>query len=103
MIACNQICKYNFNEYGCLKPESAVCPMSNAVAREKPMTNADRIRDMNDEELAEFLVHIAPTNCRDCEFSCGWRCQPDRQDYSDAEKCKEGRRRWLQQPVKEDA
>ena len=68
----------------------------------KPQTNADRIRAMNDEELAEFLTHINPTNCQDCAFSHGWRCQPDRDDYSDFEKCKEGRKRWLQQPVKEN-
>ena len=64
-------------------------------------TNADRIRAMSDEELAEFLTHINPTNCQDCAFSHGWRCQPDRDDYSDFEKCKEGRKRWLQQPAEE--
>ena len=64
-------------------------------------TNADRIRSMNDEELAELLTHINPTNCKDCAFSHGWRCQPDRDDYSDFEKCKEGRKRWLQMPAGE--
>ena len=64
----------------------------------KPLTNADRIRSMSDEELAEFLTHINPINCQDCAFSHGWRCQPDRDDYSDFEKCEEGRKRWLQQP-----
>lgn len=67
-------------------------------AVEQP-TNADRIRAMNDEELAEFLTHMNPTNCQDCAFSHGWRCQPDRDDYSDFEKCKEGRKRWLKQPA----
>ena len=62
-------------------------------------TNADRIRAMSDEELAEFLTHINPTNCQDCAFSHGWRCQPDRDDYSDFDKCEEGRKRWLQQPA----
>ena len=66
-----------------------------------PMSNADRIREMSDEELAEFLTHINPTNCQDCAFSHGWRCQPDRDDYSDFEKCKEGRKRWLQQSAEE--
>ncbi len=65
-------------------------------------TNADRIRSMSDEELAKFLTHINPTNCQDCAFSHGWRCQPDRDDYSDFEKCEEGRKRWLQQPAEED-
>ena len=67
----------------------------------KPYSNADHIRSMNDEELAKFLTHINPTNCQDCVFSHGWRCQPDRDDYSDFEKCKEGRKRWLQQPAEE--
>ena len=66
-----------------------------------PQTNADKIRAMSDEELAEFLTHINPTNCQDCAFSRGWRCQPDRDGYSDFEKCKEGRKRWLQQPAEE--
>ena len=65
----------------------------------KPTTNAQKIRGMSDEELAEFLTQINPTNCQDCAFSHGWRCQPDRDDYSDFEKCKEGRKRWLQQPA----
>ena len=63
------------------------------------VTNADRIRAMSDEELAEFLTYINPTNCQDCAFSQGWRCQPDRDDYSDFEKCEEGRKRWLKQSV----
>ena len=69
---------------------------------DKPKTNADRIRAMSDEELSEFLTHINPTNCQDCAFSHGWRCQPDRDDYSDFEKCEEGRKRWLQQPAEEE-
>ena len=67
--------------------------------RKRKRNNADHIRSMSDEELSEFLTHINPTNCKDCAFSHGWRCQPDRDDYSDFEKCKEGRRRWLQQPM----
>ena len=65
----------------------------------KAQTNADRIRAMRDDELAEFLTHINPTNCKDCAFSHGWRCQPDRDDDSDFEKCEEGRKRWLKQPA----
>ena len=68
-----------------------------------PQTNADRIRSMSDEELSEFLTHMNPTNCQDCAFSHGWRCQPDRDDYSSFEKCREGRKRWLQQPAEEEA
>ena len=61
------------------------------------------VNSMSDEELAEFLTHINPTNCQDCAFSHGWRCQPNRDDYSDFEKCKEGRKRWLQQPAEEES
>lgn len=76
------------------------CPGYDNCKQYKPnyTTNADRIRAMSDEELAEFLTHINPTNCQDCVFSPGWRCQPDRDDYSDFKKCEEGRKRWLQQP-----
>lgn len=57
------------------------------------------LSDITVRELAEFLTHINPTNCQDCAFSVGWRCQPDRDDYSDFDKCKEGRKRWLKQPA----
>ena len=75
------------------------CDCKDCPCRTEPITNADRIRAMSDEELSEFLTHINPTNCQDCAFSNGWRCQPDRDDYSDFEKCEEGRKRWLQQPA----
>lgn len=68
----------------------------------QPSTNADRIRAMDDKELAEFLMDCNPANCQQCAFSSGWRCDPDREDYSDAEKCTEGRKRWLQQPAEEE-
>ena len=67
------------------------------ITMEKSQTNAQKIRSMSDEELSEFLTNINPTNCQNCAFSHGWRCQPDRDDYSDFEKCKEGRKRWLKQ------
>ena len=75
------------------------CDYKDCPYRTEPMTNAQKIRSMSDEELAEFLTYINPTNCQDCAFSNGWRCQPDRDDYSDFEKCEEGRKRWLQQSV----
>lgn len=75
------------------------CNIKDCLYRTEPITNADHIRTMSDDELAEFLTYINPTNCQDCAFSHGWRCQPDRGDYSDFEKCKEGRKRWLKQSV----
>ena len=81
-----------------LRLKDAELPMGVVL---KKRTNADRIRSMSDEELSEFLTHMNPTNCQDCAFSHGWRCQPDRDDYSSFEKCKEGRKRWLQMPAEE--
>ena len=75
------------------------CNFKDCLYRTEPITNADCIRAMSDEELAEFLTYLNPTNCQDCAFSNGWRCQPDRDDYSDFEKCEEGRKRWLKQSV----
>lgn len=43
------------------------------------ITNADRIRGMDDNELAEFLMECNPANCQQCAFSSGWRCDPDRE------------------------
>ena len=103
MAICRQACLYNTLD-GCkVKEYSGVCPRTNTAQpfTEYKMTNADRIRNMSDEELAEFLTDINPTNCQDCGFSHGWRCQPNRDDYSDFEKCEEGRKRWLQQPAEE--
>ena len=100
MANCRQACQYN-TLGGCkVKEYNAICPLTNMVTpiTEYKMTNADRIRAMSDEELSEFLTHMNPTNCQDCAFSHGWCCQPDSDDYSDFEKCKEGRKRWLQQP-----
>ena len=34
------------------------CDYKDCPYRTDPMTNADRIRGMNDEELAEFIKHI---------------------------------------------
>ena len=54
-------------------------------ARSKKQTNADRIRNMTDEELAEFLNE--DLICEESET-----CTPS---------CKECRLRWLQAEVKE--
>lgn len=75
------------------------CNFKDCLYRTEPITNADRIRAMSDDELAEFLTYIDPTNCQDCAFSHGWCCKPDRDDYSNFEKCEEGRKRWLKQPA----
>ena len=60
MAKCNQLCQWNYYEVGCAKPFYEVCPLVSAlanagVAKDKPMTNADRIRAMTDEELADLF------------------------------------------------
>lgn len=50
---------------------------------EKPMTNADRIRTMSDEELAKLLCSLR--SCNNCRWG-GWVC---------------GLREWLKQPAEE--
>ena len=54
----------------------------------EPMTNADRIRSMNDEELAEFLDENA-------EYCHVGLCK-------DGETCRICCLRWLQMPAEED-
>ena len=67
-----------------------------------PMTNADRIRDMSDEELAVFLDDLTclcvdcnehdgvNENCPIYKQGCGRYCEP--KDLLD----------WLQQPAEEE-
>lgn len=50
----------------------------------KPMTNADRIRAMSDEELADFLAYTWATSAR------AWQKDPGETLH------------WLQMPEKED-
>ena len=67
--------------------------VKDALDRIENMTNGDRIRDMNDDELAEFLCsHMAHCDPRYCpgEHLCG---------------CEEGKasglKLWLSQPARE--
>ena len=61
---------------------SAICPVCGGIgSHEIQMTNADRIRGMSDEELAEPLFQVGYDN--------GWGM-------------KEYALEWLQQPVEED-
>ena len=61
----------------------------------KPMTNADRIRAMSDEELAEFIRDIS-YQCQSA--SVGSHCL--RCDYNWCSKRK--MEKWLQQPAEGD-
>lgn len=57
---------------------------------EKPKTNADRIRAMSDEELAEFLAD--DWNCEHCS-------DKDKQGNCNGATCKVGILAWLQSEV----
>ena len=69
------------------------CNHTDCPYRTEPITNADRIRAMTDEELAVFLCGISTAEC--CDRSCPARhlCE-----YKD-----NGMIKWLQQPAEGDA
>ena len=58
----------------------------------EPMTNADRIRSMTDEELAKLLLD----GCR------GSKCDDQPQNEWGSMNCFQCRMEWLQQPAEED-
>jgi hypothetical protein len=58
------------------------------------MTNADRIRAMSDEELADELM-TRLVLCQYCEYQN--ECEND--EFVTAEKCREGIVEWLKQPA----
>ena len=61
MAICRLAGPYNTLD-GCkVKAYGGVCPLTNTAQpiTEYRMTNADRIRSMSDEELAEFLIDLA--------------------------------------------
>ena len=82
--------------------EGTECDYFNQQVINKPMTNADRIRAMSDEELAVFLDDLTclcvdcndhdgvNENCPIYKQGCGRYCEP--KDLMD----------WLQQPAEED-
>lgn len=62
-----------------------------------PMTNADRIRAMSDEELAEFLENVHNSPCETCCDNLYW-C---RRNNAPEPACKNHFADWLRQPVEE--
>ena len=58
---------------------------------EKNKTNADRIREMSDEELSEKMSRMA--HCLYCPVSCGIFCTDD--------ECKAEWLSWIRSPVEE--
>ena len=64
---------------------------------EKPKTNADTIRNMSDEELAEFLVYTQST-IKECMIGVA-DCKHENTDKD----CKDCFLEWLQAEVKDGA
>lgn len=104
MKACNQLCPWN-TLYGCKKPENEPCILSNVPCEsfeQKPHTNADHIRSMADEELAQFLTedlwecHKCPEHERlsDNPLMRGEKC-----DGCCSSHCSD----WLKQPYEEES
>lgn len=96
MVTCNQLCEWNYYKQGCAKPFYEVCPLVNALAnagvpKDKPTTNADRIRAMSDEELAGFSMENCPPKKFDRELGCRI-----------SKPCVQCVFEWLKQPAEED-
>ena len=85
----------------CGEPEDTAIGCDSRVVGKK-MTNADRIRSMSDEEMAEWIT--AGENCIRtlCDIICGGECNAIATfKKSGAEACKEIVMKWLQQPAEE--
>ena len=73
------------------------CDGSGGEYREKPMTNADRIRSMSDKEL----VRIRYRGATHCKSDDPMKC--NRHDFLDGmSPCELCYYEWLQQPAEED-
>ena len=62
------------------------------------ITNADRIRAMSDEELAEFFERVHNSPCETCCDNLYWCCRNNAPEPA----CKNHFADWLRQPAEED-
>ena len=72
------------------------CTKNRAINNFEPMTNADRIRNMTDEELAEFLVFTQST-IKECMIGVA-DCKHENTDKD----CKDCFLEWLQAEAESD-
>lgn len=92
MSNCGQACPYNTLN-GCkVKEYNAICPLSNmaSIQTSRPRSNADRIRAMSDEELAEDICDVLM--CVQCPALCLCNSTDGKAN---------GLKKWLQQPCEE--
>lgn len=105
-MSCGQVCMYNTLR-GCMVDEyGGECPMSNMAYKEqKPMTNAQKIRAMTGEELAENNVRATIerkyVGVYD-QYEDMWQTSDGTTFYL-LKEAVEYELDWLQQPVKEGA
>lgn len=71
--------------------DDSECAAYNRAVEEAPMTNADRIRSMTDEELAEFIRDVSH-ECQDPYSGRCFLCKYPWCSTDDTEK-------WLKQPA----
>lgn len=85
-----------YEHYDLTSPECAGCK-NNSVDKYKPMTNADRIRAMNDKELADFLLIVNSNYDVPCMIGEN-DCKYDQDTVDDCSVCFLA---WLREEVKE--
>lgn len=87
-IKCPCGLRNHMEEEDCKKTNcNACCPLT------KPQTNADRIRTMSDEELAEFLSKDLKEPCDCCQLAVF-------EGACTETLCDDAMIKWLQQPSK---
>ena len=94
---------YSDTTYYALGVGSAIKIVNQLAEEYKPRTNADRIRNMSDEELAEYISsgEICAI-CPECEFyGKEGLCYLDDESGETENNCSEGILKWLQSEVKE--
>ena len=74
------------------------CNQTDCPYRTEPITNSDRIREMSDEELADYIVKIG-WDCHFCEEHLRLDNEPLMRDEKCDEKCVRHCLEWLKQPA----
>lgn len=98
MINC-KICENSYCRFA-KTDDSRIVSCSGYKAPKKPMTNADRIRAMSDEELAVYFTEDG-WECHYCTEHERLDGHPLLRDERCDEKCEEHCLDWLRQPVKD--
>ena len=85
-----KLCKY---ENCSMESKECIGCKHNSVDKYTRMTNADRIRSMSDEELAEFIEQISTDSMETISFGT--------KEYEEIWEHKETTLKWLQSEVEE--